>query len=651
LIVGGHAYVLTSAFLDNENIGLVNGTATVWRIALAEAQAERFIELGPRIVTAPPASDGQRLFVVLGDDIEAYDLADGTLAWAQTRGNLLTPTAMEHQGLGCAYAAVKGSSLFLVCEQEFGWRAWSLDTASGEIDWTVDASDFANDGEYASQPFSAESVEAAATDEHLVVATTRTGLYPYHLGHAVVLDLEDGAWLQTFLLPVGGALDGAFLLDQTTPRLAISGTTDGFLLHRSRHVAFYRPGVDAIESWEILSPFSDEETTPRPITVGDGAIYVPRSQSLFRASLADASIVWPERAADAVSINNPGATALLANEDRAWLTGAASSLYVLSTADGRILDQTTAPRMGGFVRSLGLGEGVIVAHVSPQRSDITGGGELPDTSAVTVLGTTAASLSITGRLDHTYPAVGAMVTLEAALQQPGKLAPDVAYAIDWGDGDVDAFDGEQATHTYDRAGDYDLLLRASNSAGQETSQAFTVHVGQDPPNFLSNAFAPDNQESTFFVLGLIILLVGSAFGVVRLRTKRRRLRRELAAADRIVAEEHDHPDRLRERLRDHRLRARRLFLDGRLDEGSTSILERHCDELLRGHRLAGVEEEFGFLPHRLFRGLQEILTDARVSDWERRQFLELLGRDTKLTTAEKKRVTQRVEQWHREDVA
>jgi hypothetical protein len=361
--------------------------------------------------------------------------------------------------------------------------------------------------------------------------------------------------------------------------------------------------------------------------------FAAHPDGVTRVDLAGPGAVW--------TLEIPGWTPdtddqALLSARQLFVTGE-GTLHVIDPEAGVKLATLGPALLSGSANAMAIGDGVLAVQ--------TGAG-------LTVIGTTAASIQLRATSSAAYPRGGQEVRIDATASRPGIQAPDLEFSVDRGDGSNTEWQADPAfTHTYLLGGEHHAGLLARNTAGQTASETFVFHVDGTPPNFISTAFAPDNQESTFFVLGLIIVLVGSAFGVVRLRTKRRRLRRELAAADDIVAEERDHPDRLRERLREHRLRARRLFLDGRLDEGSTSILERHCDELLRGHRLAGVEQEFGFLPHHLFRGLQEILTDARVSDWERRQFLESLGKDRKLTAAEKKRLTQRVEQWHREDAA
>jgi hypothetical protein len=361
--------------------------------------------------------------------------------------------------------------------------------------------------------------------------------------------------------------------------------------------------------------------------------FAAHPDGVTRVDLAGPGAVW--------TLEIPGWTP--GTDDQALLS--ARQLFVTGEGTLHVIDPEAGLKLAtlgpallfGNANAMAIGDGVLAVQTS---------------AGLTVIGTTAASIELRATANVAYPRGGEEVRIDATASRPGIQAPDLEFSVDWGDGSNTEWQTDHVfTHTYFLNGDKDARLFARNTAGQTASQTFVFHVDGTPPNFISTAFDPDHQEATFFLLGIVLLLIGSAFGVVRLRTKRRRLRRELAAADRIVADERDHPDRLRERLRGHRLRARRLFLDGRLDEGSTSILERHCDELLRGHRLAGVEQAFGFLPHQLFRGLQEILTDARVSDWERRQFLESLSKDGKLTASERKRVTQRVEQWHREDAA
>jgi hypothetical protein len=301
---------------------------------------------------------------------------------------------------------------------------------------------------------------------------------------------------------------------------------------------------------------------------------------------------------------------------------------------------------GATVDGLGVGEGVLAAVTGDTPNLGTG----TSVQELLVFGSPPAAIGLDVSLSDLYPQIGKPVRLELDVR-PGVLAEGWQATVDWGDGT--ATPPAQTTrfeHAYQERVQREIIVSVTNEAGQEASWSTTVFVGEQPPNFISNAFSPENQESTFFILGLVILLLGSAFGVARLRGRRRRLRRELATADAIVTQHRDDPDTMREELREHRLRARRLFLAGRLDEGSTGILERHIDELLRDHRLSRVEADLSFLPHGLFRSMQEMLRDARVTELEKVQFLRSLAAERGLTAGQKGKVKRHVETWHREDV-
>jgi outer membrane protein assembly factor BamB len=319
-----------------------------------------------------------------------------------------------------------------------------------------------------------------------------------------------------------------------------------------------------------------------------------------------------------------------------------ATLYLVDASDGRVIDHAPAPE-AGIGTHLAAGDGLVVAA------------GFTNATRIVVYGEPLAGIGLDVRLADRYPPAGRPVQLDLSGTRPGVQDGNTTYRIDWGDGIQDPWDNEPVReHEYVPGPSYTIVVQATNEAGQEARATFDVFPGMRDPNartFLETAFASENQETSFFVLGVILTLLFAAFSVARLRRKRGLLRKELAAADAIVARHRDDPDTMRERLREHRLRARRLFLDGRLDEGSTGILERHIDELLRDHRLSRVEADLAFLPHGLFRSMQEMLRDARVTQLERNNFLIALAADTHLTAGEKKRVERHVETWHREDAA
>lgn len=211
--------------------------------------------------------------------------------------------------------------------------------------------------------------------------------------------------------------------------------------------------------------------------------------------------------------------------------------------------------------------------------------------------------------------------------------------------------GSIASHMYGAEGDYTIRVFASNGNYQEARATMPVHVGVTPPSFLETAFAPDNQEATFFALGLIVTFLLTGFGLAARRRRHSILRRELEAADNIVAEHQNKPDVMRERLRRHRARAEKLFMQNRIDEAASNMLRSHIDDLLRSHRMGIVEEKLSFLPHGLFRALQEILRDAQITALERNEFLKSLKDETALTAAQKKKVRVHIDTWAQQDAS
>ncbi|MDX1611210.1 MAG: hypothetical protein R3185_02490, partial [Candidatus Thermoplasmatota archaeon] len=79
------------------------------------------------------------------------------------------------------------------------------------------------------------------------------------------------------------------------------------------------------------------------------------------------------------------------------------------------------------------------------------------------------------------------------------------------------------------------------------------------------------------------------------------------------------------------------------------VLERHIDEHAQGVRVGLIEEELPFLPVGMARALQSMLSDGRISAWERERFLDGLDQEARLSGEEKATVRALVEAWFSRD--
>jgi outer membrane protein assembly factor BamB len=269
---------------------------------------------------------------------------------------------------------------------------------------------------------------------------------------------------------------------------------------------------------------------------------------------------------------------------------------------------------------------------------------------VVVLGHTAASVDARAVASDEYPAPGAPVSVDLSSSGPGRFGAPTLYEADWGDGSTSPAQSEpRFDHAYANACDCVAIFNATNAAGQVGAQSVMFHVGASKPTFLSTAFNAENQNLTFFVIGLALTAAGGAFGLARIERRRRVLRRELASLDDSRAQLADRPLALDRLFRDRRLRAHALLLAGKLDEAQYGVLRARIDELAAAARERLIDERLRFLPHGLVQSLHEVLADGKVTRLERDHFLAAIEREALLTSEQKAEARRAVEAWFESD--
>jgi hypothetical protein len=207
---------------------------------------------------------------------------------------------------------------------------------------------------------------------------------------------------------------------------------------------------------------------------------------------------------------------------------------------------------------------------------------------VTALGETNASPAPVVAQANNYPEVGSPVTVNLSGSRSGFFGAPVLYRADWGDGNVSAW-GPNPTlaHVYRLPGDRQAFFYVANGANQTARSPYVFHVGSQPPQapaqltLVQEAFSPEWQNTTFFVLGLIVSVVGATLGIWRVRRNRRTLARELAALDSIERMRFQGGAVQSAALSERRAVARALVLHGRLSEAQFVILERRIEEVAK----------------------------------------------------------------------
>ena len=269
---------------------------------------------------------------------------------------------------------------------------------------------------------------------------------------------------------------------------------------------------------------------------------------------------------------------------------------------------------------------------------------------ITVLGRASDALRPAITVSSPYPAVGATVTV--VVDAADRPSPE-RIILSWNDGTiVEVEPGAAVVGQYTEAGPRTLAATAVFEDGRTATSEVVLQVGGVPPadlNPLQRAFANENQDLTFGVLGIAIAVGGGFFALARQRTRRRRVQRELDAIETAYADTHDRPLDCEAALAERKAHVRGLGLDGKLDQSEVLLVERRIEELGQQLRLSSIDERFGFLTVNMARTLREMLADGRISAWEREHFLAALDADTHLTKAQKIKVKRQIEDWFAQD--
>lgn len=296
----------------------------------------------------------------------------------------------------------------------------------------------------------------------------------------------------------------------------------------------------------------------------------------------------------------------------------------------------------------GLADGLIVYTAAQDEME---GATRSRPTQLYAIGRGPASIQPSVSWPDDFPPVGAPLVIDVTGTGSGALADDVQVNVDWGDGATSAFALDERAideHTYDAAGDQLVRITFTNSQGQSSIEERVLHVGGAAPDsstFLARQFDAQNQERTFFILGLLATAIFAAFGIMRVRRKRNRLTRELAAIEKVYALTHARPAECERALVERRSHVRGLLVDGSVDENQFGVLERRIDELARQVRLDTIDEQLGFLPISMGRSLKALLADGKIERWERAHFMEILEGDVHLTSDQKLRVKALIERW------
>ncbi|MHB8605646.1 MAG: outer membrane protein assembly factor BamB family protein [Thermoplasmatota archaeon] len=710
LLMNGSLFVMSA---DAKNYGL-NGELTldnngVYKVNATTGAAKLFIKTrdGPGHLF----SDGSRLYLLVDGGAEAYDASSGHQIWRWTPPNLMTTVYYNL----CYNGAARGNTLYLVCTQYgsespspgsvvqitafvsavtrsdaktvWTWIENPLleaanpstaplvanplgggmtappaqsasDTSFGIAVSVIGSNVFAITNEdHFTPPFTAKAPDPAGTVQYseTVWALDAANGYPLWARNST---LEQGAFT-----PVPG---GSFYENDPALSSQITGTATAVYFQLDGELYAANAGTGKT-IWSV--PLGAEDSFGGSCLPGAGCttgggiggsalsgdtLFATSWQTLYRFNTTSRSLVWRYTLPpDAYMYWNPdgvivAGSTVYALAERAYGGNLSREgvLYALDFQDGRVLWRHELPSLtkDGYTSTRQM------FSVSDHLLAVGG-----IDGTLTLFGTTAACLVASVDAASLYPEPGKPFTVDLSKTAPGIGGPANAYRVDWGDGGSAGWQpSAKLTHTYATAGDAVAHFVVRNAANQTASQMVTFHVGASPPQQLTAlqvAFAPENQNLTFFVIGVVLTAVGALFGLLRLRHRRSRLAREIKAVDDVYARTRDNPTECEAALAHRKARAHELLFEGKLEDGHVGILENHIDQLARTVRLSQLDGRFDFLPHGMVKTLQKMLADGEISAWEYHHFISVLDADVTLTPMQKSQVRALIEEWYAHDSA
>ncbi|HLE96869.1 MAG TPA: hypothetical protein VI997_05810 [Candidatus Thermoplasmatota archaeon] len=673
IILGDAVYVLST----DAPFGDARGDPAIWRIGLEDASVSRLTDVASW--SHSWATDGTGFYVAADDGVHAHRVSDGEELWWAT-----TPPVVAEQFAGiCAFGKVVDGNVYFFCAAlgapadaagpaiaafygaVFGERGediaagarnatqiaefvQAIDAENGASRWTWIKRDEAGAGR--AQPGVVSGgvpTGMAILDGQLFAASLDLG------GSACTLRahaLADGAraWEVRSDPPTPDrtGLEDASACGLPSEPTASAGAV--FVKFRRLHAVNAARGTITASS-SVGARDLTTSATGSGMALGPDALFVASSQVLYRFDRDPESLAEEENLLVAASPNEAfrGSHLLLDMGGTLYLQtrgardpDAVAALYAVdgATMTTRWRHALTPTNVSAVDNgwALAAAPGLVVAASSD--------GE------VRLLGRTAASLRVALGDVATYPGPGEEVVVGLAASAPGRFGPPTRFRADWGDGRVDDWRPDPVLrHAYNATGDRTARFSVANDAGQTASEVVVFHVGAPRPNLVSQAFSPERQNVTFFLIGLAVTVAGAGIGVARLARRRALLRREIAAVDAIPSRMRGSAVVLDTAIAERRSHAYALLAARRLDESQYQVLERHIDAVARSARLGVVDERLRFLPHGMVLDLHDMLGDGRVTSVEYRHFVELLERDADLTAEQRERVRAIVDGWYAHD--
>lgn len=239
--------------------------------------------------------------------------------------------------------------------------------------------------------------------------------------------------------------------------------------------------------------------------------------------------------------------------------------------------------------------------------------------------------------------------------EPAFPVPLRTLFVDWGDGTpIDEIDAPEnnapfnITHRYDQPQRFEARITAVYEGGLTAADTVLFDVGGTPPeelNFMQTAFKAENQDTTWGLIGVFLVLLGALWGLFARRRRKSKIQRELERLDRVREQGLTDPLGAIHGLETHRQRLLDELARGKIDDAIYRILALRIANTLRRltqHLLGPVSRK---LSPAFYATLDATLEDGLVSANEADILKENLSHEDELTKKERHKVSALIEAW------
>lgn len=426
LIDGVYAYVLTP--LGDPDPLITAATWRIDRIHLPTGETDK-LATGPEEISTSRcfAKHGSALILGSSDRILRIDAATGDLLQAAAMPE--QTGAMESSVRGCMAMRLGEDRLWSVSGSggNWQWRAWSPNLATI---WTADHQELLAQATPPSglgatvAPHGGYITDIAAVDGF--IAAVETGVQPSgHVQQMVwVLD-DDGNLRDTAVIdgreaeenptnPFSGSLGRGTNPLTRPPIIAIE---DRVIYANGESLLSLNPDQDVSRTHHVPDSGGSRSGS---LAVRDGTIYAAAWNGLAAIEHRTGDVEWQSDPTE-----NPASLDMLIAGDRVYALSEIVDngligyrLSVFDKTDGGLLEQFDVGRLPAGPAAMAIGEEKLLLHMVD--------------GSIAVIGDTARSMEVQVQLSEEYPAVGALVTIEANVVVPSAATQSVDLVVDWG---------------------------------------------------------------------------------------------------------------------------------------------------------------------------------------------------------------------------